>query len=398
MLPLDPPTQAYPWGSRTLIAQLRGETEPSKHPEAELWYGAHPALPARVDGQKLDELIAEDPAAHLGVDIAEKFSGELPYLLKILAANEPLSLQAHPSAHQAREGFERENASGIDIRDPHRNYRDPQPKPELLVALTEFHAMAGFRPLKLTRELLQALACPELDRYLAILGDDDSTPEETGLRGLFTTWISIPAPARRTLIAAIVERARAFIRDMENHPVEENTWMVDAARNIVNLHEHYPGDVGVLGGLLLNYLVLQPGEAIFLDAGNLHAYCRGMGVEIMANSDNVLRGGLTSKHVDVPELVKVLRFESLAEPTLRDRDGHYEVNLDAFDLHRFDVVDTRTVSLSGPRIVLCTQGEITVGNGDAELDLTPTQAVWISAADPCEIKLTGSGQVFVARA
>ncbi|AKE40702.1 putative mannose-phosphate isomerase [Corynebacterium kutscheri] len=381
--PLVPRMQNYPWGSRTLIAQLQGREESAK-PEAELWYGAHPAGSSTIGDsqQSLLELINECPQEQLGEDVIARFGQRLPFLLKILAAGEPLSLQAHPTLVQAQEGFARENELGIDIAASNRNYRDDNHKPELLVALTEFHAMAGFRPLERTKELFHAIACPELDRYVGMLDDADSAQ---GLRALFTTWITIPSGVRHQLIDAIISCVETAI--------EKNigTWVEPVLRNLVVLNNRYPGDIGVLGALLLNYIILQPGEAIYLDAGNLHAYVSGLAVEIMANSDNVLRGGLTSKYVDVPELVKVLRFETLADP-LAKRNGHeYEVPIDEFVLSCFDVDGELTLDSDKPSIILCTSGQILIG----EYECGPSQAVWVSA-DHGDVVLSGTGTVFVA--
>ena len=192
MFSLNPSLQSYSWGSKTLIADLRGEESPTQHPQAELWYGAHPAAPADIAGVPL---IAADPDRELGAEVRARFGDRLPFLLKILAVAEPLSLQAHPSLAQAQEGFRRENAQGIDVRAGNRNYRDDNHKPELIVALTPFHAMAGFRPLAATLELFAALDCPSLARYVGMI---DSTGEEAvNLRMLFTTWITIPAAVRK---------------------------------------------------------------------------------------------------------------------------------------------------------------------------------------------------------
>lgn len=371
-------TRAYPWGSRSLISGLRGEPATEK-PEAEIWYGAHPAAPATLgvgeEARGLDDVIATDPVHYLGRDVAGAFHGELPFLLKILAADEPLSLQAHPSSAIAREGFERENAAGIALSAPNRNYKDPNHKPELIVALTEFDAMAGFRPLDKTRELFALLNCPELDRYLTML-EENPACESANLRALFTTWITIPGTVRHELIDALITAAQPH-----RH---RSDWMGFCLNNIIQLNERYPGDVGVLGALLLNHVRLQPGEAIYLAACHLHAYIRGLGVEIMANSDNVLRGGLTSKYVDVPELVKVLDFHSMADPIVA-RDGtnpHQEYPVPATEYrlfrHLLQPGEELTIDFPGPVIALCIHGTISLG----DQEIQPTESLWISASDP----------------
>lgn len=377
--------RAYPWGSRTLIPQLRGLPAPSDRPEAELWFGAHPAGPSTIDGRPLTEIIAEDPAAALGPRVREQFGDRLPFLLKLLAAAEPLSLQAHPSAEQAREGFARENDQGIALNASNRNYKDSSHKPELIVALSEFHAMIGFRPLELTRELFAALSCPELDRYLTIL---DPFNESDSLRGLFTTWISIPAQARQELIDAVVTAASTNL--------QRGDWISNVLVNVLELQERYPGDIGVLGALLLNHVRMYPGEGIYLDAGQLHAYVRGLGVEIMANSDNVLRGGLTSKYVDVPELVRVLEFSSLSDLGVYREEGVYLTPAPEFQLTCREVSQDSpwTIDHDGPAIAMCTAGTVELGG----MTLNPGDAVWIPASDPAATAGGAGGQLFLATA
>lgn len=375
----------YPWGSRTLMADLRGTTSPSDRPEAELWFGAHPGDPAMVGEESLLDLINEDPQYQLGERVTARYGNRLPFLMKLLAAGEPLSLQAHPSTEQAQEGFARENAEGIDIHAPNRNYKDADHKPELIVALTEFHALSGFRPLDKTRELFAALECPELDRYAAVLGDD------ADLRALFTTWITIPSKARTELIDAIIAAA--------SDKLDRGDWISDSLRCVTDLNNRYPGDIGVLGALLLNFITLQPGEALFTDAGQLHAYMDGLGVEVMANSDNVLRGGLTAKHVDVPELVKVLVFETTDAPRVKVVDGTYETPIDEFQLtaHTLGAHESVIVDSDGPAIVMCTAGSV-VGTGEAGAN--PGDALWVPAGENGSQVTAGSegAQIFVARA
>lgn len=384
----------YPWGSRTLLAQLRGEPTPSAQPEAELWFGAHPAAPALVDGQPLNDVIASDPAAALGERVRAEHGDELPFLVKLLAAAAPLSIQAHPSREQAEGGFARENAAGIALTDPRRNYKDPNPKPELIVALTEFKALAGFRPPAATAVLFKAIASPELSRYATMLPTDG----EGDLRALFTTLISLPNQARAELVESVAAGAERIAAG-SGHP----DWMVEAVRVFLQLNETYPGDVGVVAALLLNVVTLQPGEAAFLRAGQLHAYLSGLGVEVMANSDNVLRGGLTTKHVDVPELVRVLDFSALDNPRTQTAplaEGGVEFRLPVDDF----AVRTRTlaagehltVDLDGPAVVLCAAGRADSG----ELELVQGNAAWVPASDgPATLTAGPEGaQLFVATA
>lgn len=412
---LEAHARHYSWGSRTLIPQLLGQ-ERSDKPVAELWFGAHPAAPSTIAGRGLDEIIAEDPQRTLGPRVREEFGDRLPFLMKILAADAPLSIQAHPTMAQAQEGFAKENALGIALDDSKRNYKDDSHKPELIVALTDFYAMAGFRPLEQTRELFEALQCSELDHYLGMI-DGSEEAEESDLRALFTTWITIPAATRTALIDSVVACADQFLAD-----ADPRSWMAQDLRTVVSLNEQYPGDIGVLGALLLNHVHLSPGEALFLAAGQLHAYISGMGVEIMANSDNVLRGGLTPKYVDVPELVKILDFSALQEPRVAQENysgraevtgaqaWNYPVPVDEFALTRGDFYGGDVVNLDydGPGIILCTGGTTKLSSpastdGDTELSLQPGQAAWLSA-NQGEVEISvdrasgaSTAQVFVAR-
>ena len=386
---LEPALRTYPWGSRTMLADLRGTASPAPSPEAELWFGAHPAAPSTIGSRGLDAIIADDPRAALGQRVADQFDEHLPFLLKLLAAGAPLSLQAHPSKAQAVEGFRSEEAAGIDLHDPRRNYKDPNHKPELIVALTQFKALAGFRPYARTARLLDALGSPLLNRYTSMV---DPSEEEASLRALFTTLISLPRKASNLLIDETVNRARTLLENPdEAGGAGVEPWMVEVLTMFLELADAYPGDIGALAALLLNYFTLEPGEALYLDAGQLHAYQSGLGVEIMANSDNVLRGGLTSKHVDVPELVRVLKFEALESPRAKTRaaDGgavgeEFVLPMEDFRLSRYALGEGAELAVEsdGPAIVLCTSGEA-VGRGATgeELTLRPGQAAWVPASD-----------------
>ncbi|WP_040781861.1 mannose-6-phosphate isomerase, class I [Nocardia pneumoniae] len=375
--------RSYAWGSRTALAQLCGRPVPSAHPEAELWFGAHPADPAYVRlGDRttsLLELVAADPERELGAAAAE-FGGKLPFLLKILAAEEPLSLQAHPSMAQAKAGFDQENRAKVPLDSPLRNYRDENHKPELVVALDRFEALAGFRDPHRTVELLRALAVDALSSYTGLLAGQ---PDSAGLRTLFTTWITLPQHVLATLLPAVLD---GCVRYLSGKGTREFT---AEARTTLELAEAYPGDAGVLASLLLNRVTLEPGQGLFLAAGNLHAYLRGLGVEIMANSDNVLRGGLTPKHVDVPELLRVLDFEPISLPVVLpepagDGSVRYRTPAPEFALRRFDLVAGSArvpLTAAGPGIVLCTAGTVRLWQNDSSLQLTRGGAAWISAAD-----------------
>ncbi len=378
---LDNPVRAYAWGSRTVIAELLGQQVPSPHPQAELWLGAHPADSSHLvhaDGGRtslLDALRA-DPKQLLGPDRSERWDATLPFLLKVLAADEPLSLQAHPSLEQARAGFAREEAAGIARDASDRNYTDANHKPELICALTEFHALVGFRDPAVTVRLLRALEVPELAGHAELLA---AQPDADGLRALFTTWITLPQAMLDTLVPALQEGCVRLAGSEGEFSTE--------ARTALELSERYPGDAGVLAALLLNRVTIEPGEALYLPAGNLHAYLSGAGIEIMANSDNVLRGGLTPKHVDVPELLRVLDFHPTPPPiVVGNPDGdwvRYDTPAEEFLLRRFDGSPGRPVVVpkGGPRILLCTAGAACVRSLGGDLEIARGASLWLGASD-----------------
>jgi len=412
----------YAWGSRTAIAELLGAPVPAPHPQAELWLGAHPAAPSLLigpggngpgkngpggngpgkngpggNGTSLLAALQKDPEHELGPACAARWGHRLPFLLKVLAADEPLSLQAHPSAEQAAEGFAREDARGIPLGAPERNYSDPHHKPELVCALTEFHALAGFRDAERTVEMLTALEVPELAPYRELLAGQ---PDADGLRALFTTWITLPQPAIDALLPPLLDGAVALLRAHGPFRAE--------CRTMLQLAEAHPRDVGVLGSTLLNHIVLAPGEALYLPAGKLHTYLYGTGVEIMANSDNVLRGGLTPKHVDVPELLRVLDFDHGELPVLRGepigpRERAYGTPAAEFRLSRLDwpAGDRLPQRLDGrrPQILLCTAGSADLRAADGRvLSLARGASVWLAAADPDVTVYPGPGPVQLFRA
>jgi mannose-6-phosphate isomerase len=386
--------RTYAWGSRTAIAEFTGRPSPTTHPEAELWFGAHPGDPAWLQTdhgeQSLLQAVADDPEGQLGSATVGRFGDALPFLVKVLAADEPLSLQAHPSAQQAREGFDREDRLEIPVSAPTRNYRDRSHKPELLVALGQFDALAGFRPVAHTVELMRALAVSDLDPYINLLSDQS---DADGLRALFTTWITAPQPDLDVLVPAVLDGAIHYIRSGEKIFAAE-------AKTVLELGERYPGDAGVLAAMLLNRISLQPGDGIYLPAGNLHAYLHGIGIEVMANSDNVLRGGLTPKHVDVPELLRVLDFTPTPRDRLRReivRDGseliyqtpasEFAVSVLAVDGDHLGHEIDAPCRHDGPQVLLCTEGAAVVHAKRGTLTLERGSAAWV-AADDGPIRLT----------
>jgi mannose-6-phosphate isomerase len=356
---LDGVIRPYAWGSTSTIQNLLGLPVDGK-PAAELWFGAHPDDPSHVPvhGCALDELIAADPDAALGADVASRFG-------KVLAAETPLSLQVHPDLDRARAGFEAEEAAGVPRDARERNYHDPNHKPELLCALTEFEALCGFRPVPESAALLDELALPELDFLRSALAGPDP------LRAAFTALLT--GAEHGPAIEAVSARATP------DGPL----------RPAFLAAQHFPGDTGIVLTLLLNHVRLRPGEAIYLGAGNVHSYLSGAGVEIMANSDNVLRCGLTRKHVDVAEVLAITDFSELAEPRLRHSHGEFRVPVPDFRLAVLDVSGPRSLSGAGPRLVLCTGGSVVVG----DVPLAPGRAAFVPAAVG-SVDLDGAGRVF----
>jgi len=310
ILELHNPIRRYPWGSRTAIAELLGRSSPAPEPEAELWMGGHPGAPSEVLAQgrwrSLRELLAEAGDEVLGAEVATRHGGELPFLMKVLAAAEPLSIQAHPDAAAAARGFRLEEERGIHRDAPERCYRDPRAKPELLYALTPFRMLRGFRPPAEIALLFEELGLtPELPE----LGDLLRPGEARALERFFAAYVTLPEERLAALLPAAVARAR--------RGADENAIF----RCVVELAERHPGDRGVLAPLLLHLVELEPGEAVDTPPGVLHSYLGGVGVELMASSDNVLRGALTGKHVDVGELLAILRYEAQPPERLRPAVG-----------------------------------------------------------------------------
>jgi mannose-6-phosphate isomerase len=387
--PLTGVIRPYAWGSRTAIAELQGRPAPTEGPEAELWLGAHPGDPSTVPGPDgpvdLIRLIGDDPSGQLGDDVVRNFGARLPYLMKVLAAAAPLSLQAHPDAEYAKQAFARQEA---DPAAP-KNYTDAHHKPEMLVALTPFEALCGFRSPAVAAAVIAGFELPRLAPVVAALHAGDLAEAVR----LLLTW---PADDRDVLIDDVVAAARAIPADHEH---------ADSFRLATDLAGHYPGDPGVLVALLLNLVRLAPGEAIWMPAGNLHAYLSGLGVELMAASDNVLRGGLTPKRVDVDELMRVLRFEVLDDPllpatTVEPGVDTWTVPVGDFVLHRIELDGTRPpveVPVRGPRIVLCTEGTVFAGQSEdgTPVELGPGTAAYVPAGAGA-IKVAGTGRLFVA--
>ena len=392
---LQPVIRPYAWGSRTGIAELQGRPVPAAGPEAELWMGAHPSAPSVVvrDGAavRLDAVIAAAPDRELGAECAARFGGRLPFLLKVLSAEAALSIQVHPSRAQAQAGYQAENAGGLPIDDPARNYVDDWPKPELLCALTPFEVLAGMRTPADAMELLRTLRIGRLRAAgveLALAGG-----AQDALGCALASILSWPAGDRGALIDEVVVACSR---------VTSGPYAAACAA-IARVAEDHPGDIGIVGSLLLRHAVLQPGEAVFMPAGGLHAYLHGTGIELLANSDNVVRAGLTGKHIDVPELLKlldpavavpVLHPEALGGGVVRYGDRAPEFRLFRVDLDG----GAKALPGTGPRIVLCVSGAVVLRNSAGDtVKVGRGESAFISAAD-AGVSGAGPGQVFVATA
>ncbi|MCW2695631.1 MAG: manA [Modestobacter sp.] len=364
----------YPWGSRTVIPELLGEPSPADRPYAELWMGAHADQPSRLaDGTPLDAAITAAPDQMLGTAVIERFGPRLPFLMKVLAADRPLSLQAHPTPEQAAVGFAAEEAAGVPRDDPTRTFKDPFHKPEILLAITPVEALCGFRPVEESLHCLAKLQLPELMPTIAALA-------RGGLRTAIPQLLALSTKRRESLVSAVAERAARFVAAHDPEFINTYRWAAQLAGT-------YPGDPGVVISLMCNHLKLAPGEAVFLPAGNLHAYLCGAGVEVMASSDNVLRGGLTSKHIDLAALIEVLDFSDGKVPVLHPVLGpgglRYPVPVEDFDLTRVELgEDAGLLTTAGPQLVLCAEGTAVLGSADGQLELPRGRSAFVPAGEP----------------
>jgi mannose-6-phosphate isomerase len=383
LLPLEGVARDYAWGSPTAIPALLDQPATGA-PAAELWFGAHAGGSATVVGanRTLAEAVAADPVGWLGPEVVARFGPTLPFMVKVIAPAKALSIQAHPTREQATAGFDAEEARGIPRTDPHRNYPDRNHKPELVRALGPFDAFCGFRPVPDTLRLLEALAVPQFAPFHAVLSDTD------GPRRAVTFLLTLDEPAVRFLVDGVVDACRRLT-------AEGGEW-ADTADAIVTVAKDFPADAGLGLIVLLNYLRLEPGEAMYVAPGTVHCYLRGLGVEVMASSDNVLRGGLTPKHVDVPELLRVADFVATADPRRRPRvvedESLYDVPVPDFQLSVHEVADVVRVAPTGPQIVLCTRGEVYVTVGGEHRSLRRGAAAFVAAGRA--VRVSGRGTLY----
>lgn len=386
--------QPYPWGSQTVIADLLGTDCPSAEPQAELWMGAHPKAPSQVYDQNrwisLPELIRTNPIQVLGKATAVRYHNRLPFLFKVLAAAQPLSIQAHPAKREALCGFARENRLSIALDAPNRNYKDDNHKPEILCALSPFWAVCGFRPIAEILILLDMLGLEELATWVTPLRNQ---PQAPCLKEFFKALLTISERQKAAVIQATLEKAQRYTEDRM-----EFQW-------VLTLGRYYPQDIGILAPILFNLICLQPGQAIYLNAGVAHAYLKGAGMELMANSDNVLRGGLTGKHMDVDELLKIMSFEptpvQLIEPVSHTAgEGIYPCPAEEFELSRIRVQEGTAYASSLPRgveILICTQGAVNLiaKETSSRLVLGKGESILVPACHP-GYRLEGQGIIFKA--
>ena len=408
---LHNPVRPYAWGSHTHIARLTGR-DLGYEPAAEMWIGAHPSSSSQVGGeggQPLHHLIAGDPVRALGGDNVDRLGERLPFLMKLLAAREPLSLQVHPATERARRRCTEQEAAGIARDARERGYPDPWHKPELLFALTRLEGMAGFRDVGSTATILRGLRLGWLDDAAHDLEANDRP--ESALRSLVTRWLALSSADVRALLhevraAAIAAEDRAHRAPRLHRPTPVDA--ADVSRESVRVYaatvplvDRYPDDPAVLVTLLLNHLVLAPGEALFVDAGIIHAYMSGFAVEIMAMSDNVLRAGLTAKHVDIPELLDVADFHPVQSPRLHPvQDGallRLAPPVDEFELCVITPVGEAVVlGHEAPRMAVCLAGEIRLRDDQGAITLEQGAAVFVDA-EGGPLRITGDGRVAVGQ-
>jgi mannose-6-phosphate isomerase len=359
----------FSWGSKHLIQDQLG-LGPTNQQVAEVWFGTH------AGGQS--KLLPS------GQNLSEAVGSKLSFLVKFLAADSPLSIQVHPNALQAKAGFAKENAAGIDLADPKRNYKDDSHKPEILIALSAFEALCGFRPRAEVQEIFLAFSESEA-RFgeLAAVAATDVSLEE-----IFSELLED---------SALAGRFASSVAGLDIDSISEQARLL-----VVDLLDKYPGETGALVSLLLNFIQIAPGEAIYLPAGNLHAYLSGLGLEVMAASDNVIRGGLTSKHIDRAELRNITDFSELAEPKVSPKklaEGlvEYPVAASEFRVYRAQITGTNMladIDLPAAAVIVCVSGEIAVGTSLEEREvLKKGEVVFVSEAK--KFSLSGSGDVFV---
>lgn len=383
MQKLNNSLQNYAWGSKTALTELYGIENPQGLPMAELWMGAHPKSPSTVEvngvTRSLRDVINDDQVATLGAAVAQRF-GELPFLFKVLCADQPLSIQVHPSKTAAEAGFARENAAGIPLSAAERNYKDANHKPELVYALTPFQAMNGFRELPEIVSLLEPVAGahPQIAHFL-------ENASEAALAKLFATLLSLKDESKTRALGVL----KSALNAREGEP-----W-----QTIKTIASDYPDDNGLFSPLLLNVITLQPGEAMFLFAETPHAYLKGVALEVMANSDNVLRAGLTPKFIDIPELLANLKFEAkpaatlLTQPQTQGDSLNFPIPVEdfAFAIHTLSATP-QTLAQHSAALLFCIEGQAVIEKAGQQLVLQPGESCFIAASES-PVSAAGTGRL-----
>ncbi|HYF30635.1 MAG TPA: mannose-6-phosphate isomerase, class I [Chitinophagaceae bacterium] len=381
--------QPYAWGGHEFIPKLLGQ-QPGQQPAAEYWLGAHDLAPAEVldNGQTitLNRLIAEHPAETIGKSVHKVF-GRLPYLLKILDVKDMLSIQVHPSKLAAEQEYARENQEGIAPDDPKRNYKDDNHKPELMLALNDFWLLHGFKSKDQLREVLRNV--PEFIHLVAVF-------EQSGYEGLYAYIMQMPQEEVNRTLQPLLDRIIPLYEEGRLNRSQEDFW---AARAALTYNSNDNIDRGIFSIYLLNLVGLKKGEAVFQEAGILHAYLEGQNVEIMANSDNVLRGGLTPKNVDIGELMKHVRFEPvdpwIIQGTVENEERVYKTPVDDFQLSAFNLPEGGVGEFEPGTadIIIVLSGKVELQNGEEQIALNagesavafPGQSIQLRAAAPSEV-------------
>lgn len=384
---LSNPVQHYAWGSPTRIPEFLGVDRAGfeGRPVAELWMGAHPKAPScrTTDGRSLLDLIRDDPEGVLGAEVVGSYGRRLPFLAKFLAARTGLSIQAHPDLAQARDGFRREEESDIDRLAPERTYRDPGHKPELIYAVDDFYGLCGFRAVG---DILREFEDAALSTTVGELMNFSRDPGPEGLFRFFRDIYSLDPVRRRALAAEVLTWARSRVEAGEAGADSRYEW-------ILRLSKDFPDDIGLVGPLFLNLVHLTPGQALFLPPRTLHAYLQGFGLEVMANSDNVLRAGLTVKHVDAEELIRILDFTAQTPRTSDGPPANLPVAEFACEALRLEgqprTVEARSLgAAASPVLVVCMAGHIDVEAGGDRLRLNRGASAFVTASEQ-RVRLTG---------
>ena len=386
--------QHYAWGGYDFIPAFLHLSNKEGRPFAEYWMGAHDKAPAQVvinsEKERLSDLIVNDPTKVLGEDVYKKF-GRLPYLLKILDVKDMLSIQVHPDKKSAEQAFAEENKKGVPLQAAQRNYKDANHKPELMLALSDFWLLHGF---KSKDKLLQVLKeTPELGFLTAVFNRE-------GYRGLYQRVMEMPQSEVNDRLHPLLDRIRPLYTQNTLLKDDEDFW---AARAALTYNRGNDIDRGIFSIYFFNLVHCKPGEAVFQDAGVPHAYLEGQNVEIMANSDNVLRGGLTPKHIDVAELMKHIKFEEtvpklLTGQTRNNVERVYKTPAPDFELSKFELEKGGTADFvtSTADILFLKDGLITISDGEKNLELKPGEAVIAFKGSDIEISAHSPASLYRA--